>query len=157
MEFRVVNETGRRQIAAPWLKILKIAESAQKKATVSASRSARQGISVALVFISRQKIKRLNKLYRRKNQATDVLSFSAGKQVFYKGSGDILICPDFLKQHYPLINLKELVIHRFIHGLLHLHGFDHRTNREAVKMEKEVQKILAKYNYGRHHAKQHKK
>lgn len=151
MEFRVINETGRRQISAPWLKIFKIAESTQKQAAVSEPQLEGQGISVALIFTTRQKIKRLNRIYRQKNQATDVLSFSAGKQVSYKGSGDILICPDFLKQHYPLINLKELIIHRFVHGLLHLHGFDHKTNREAAKMEKKTQKILDKNYYGRHH------
>ena len=76
-------------------------------------------------------IQALNLQYRGINQPTDVLSFpvytnlqeAPGGIPFLLGS--IVICPE------KAVNYEEPLIDLVHHGLLHLIGFDHETNREA--------------------------
>ena len=89
-------------------------------------------LSIALVGLKR--IKELNKKYRGKNRATDVLSFS------YDGSGDIVICLGEVKENAKRFGTtfkKELAI-CLIHGILHLLGYGHEKSEgetEAKKVE----------------------
>jgi probable rRNA maturation factor len=135
MEFRVVNETGQRLEKVQWLKIFRVVQRAQK---------AWPKTSVALIFTTPEKIKKLNTKYRKKSKVTDVLSFSTGKANPKDGSGDILVCPRVLKKQFPKKDLKPLLVHRFIHGLLHLHGYDHLNDRQARQMEKKTQSLIKK-------------
>ncbi|RJO59058.1 rRNA maturation RNase YbeY [Candidatus Parcubacteria bacterium] len=149
MEFRVVNETGQRWAAAPWLQIFKATERSQQ---------AWSKTSVALIFITPKRMQGLNRRYHKKAKTTDVLSFAAAKQNPRDGSGDIFVCPAFLARRYPKMSLRSLLIHRFIHGLLHLLGFEHRTESAARKMENLTQVLIRTIKpYGRHHAQRNKK
>ena len=84
-------------------------------------------------------IKELNKQYRDKNEATDVLSFPIELENFIpevRMLGDIVISTDTAKRQaeefkHPVI--VEIVI-LLIHGLLHLHGFDHIEEADRVVM-----------------------
>jgi probable rRNA maturation factor len=77
-------------------------------------------------------VRALNNKYRRKDYATDVLSFPLGEKLpggFY--AGDILICWPVAKkqarQNAQSVE-KELLL-LMIHGLLHLQGFDHEKDK----------------------------
>ena len=86
----------------------------------------------------------MNKIFRKKNKPTDILSFPIKKNIdknfFYLG--DIIISYEFMNRPKKLVypNLKK-VAKIFIHGFLHLKGFDHKKNNDFDKMQKEEHKI----------------
>jgi probable rRNA maturation factor len=90
--------------------------------------------SVAIAFVTDTEIARLNKTYRRKNEATDVLSFPAqpakrpNKKTFL---GDIAIAPAvarrYAKKHGRTLENEICIL--ILHGILHLLGYDHETDR----------------------------
>lgn len=106
---------------------------------------------LSLTLVNDKEIKSLNSKYRNKKIATDVLSFAYmddKKMTVFQGStvqvGDIFISIDTAKRQAKDHNhelKKELEI-LFIHGLLHLFGFDHNNDKEEKEMEKWAKKIL---------------
>ena len=87
-------------------------------------------------------IQKLNKLFRKKNKPTDILSFPLTKKVRVSKQtylGDIIISYNFINKPKSLNTklFKEKVIKIFIHGFLHLLGFDHKKNKDHSKMLKE--------------------
>jgi len=90
--------------------------------------------SAALAFVTDAEIARLNKTYRRKNRATDVLSFPAqsARRVDKKDFlGDIAIAPAVARR-YARKNGRSLqteICVLILHGLLHLLGYDHETDQ----------------------------
>ena len=103
-------------------------------------------IFFTLLLSNNNRIKKLNKRFRNKNKPTDVLTFPLQKKFKIKNNlylGDIIINYDFLdKPKTQSISLfKEKVIKIFIHGFLHLLGFDHIKNQDYKKMLKEEEKI----------------
>ncbi len=106
-------------------------------------------ISLTLLLSNNKNIKRLNKVFRKKNKSTDVLSFPFNKKnkiIDEAYIGDIIISYNFMDKPKSknLIFFKEKVIKTFIHGFLHLVGFDHIKNNDYKKMLKEEKYI---YNY----------
>ena len=106
---------------------------------------------ISLTLVDDRKIQALNCDYRGKNTPTDVLSFAYiedEKTNITHGSaiqvGDIFISTDTAKRqakdHKHSLE-KELSI-LFVHGLLHLFGFDHNNDKEEAEMEKRAKKIL---------------
>ena len=102
----------------------------------------RRSMAVSLVFISPAVMQKVNHLYRHKNKVTDVLSF--------EGLNELLICHSRAvtqaKERGHLVK-KELSI-LFVHGLLHLLGYEDETDRGAKKMAILVEKVLSKKRPG---------
>ena len=103
-------------------------------------------ITLTILLSNNKNIKKLNKDFRKKNKSTDVLSFPLEKKLNLKKSnylGDIIISYEFMNKrknlNYP--SFKEKVIKTFIHGFLHLLGFDHIKNKDYLKMLKEEERI----------------
>jgi probable rRNA maturation factor len=91
--------------------------------------------SIAIAFVTDAEIARLNKIYRKKNKPTDVLSFpsqhSAKRPNKMKFLGDIAIAPA-VARHYAKKNgrtLQSEICVLILHGILHLLGYDHETDR----------------------------
>ena len=91
--------------------------------------------SAALAFVTDAEIARLNKKYRKKNKPTDVLSFPAqsaqpspNKNRFL---GDIAIAPAVARRYAKKNGrtLQSEICILILHGLLHLLGYDHETDR----------------------------
>ena len=87
-------------------------------------------VSLTILLSDNKNIKKLNKKFRNKNKATDVLSFPSEKQINIKKSpyiGDIVISYDFMNKPKVLsiLEFKNKVTKIFIHGFLHLLGYDH--------------------------------
>lgn len=88
----------------------------------------------AIAFVTDSEIARLNKIYRKKNRPTDVLSFPAqstkrvNKDNFL---GDIAIAPAvaarYAKKNGRSLQTEICVL--ILHGILHLLGYDHETDR----------------------------
>ena len=100
------------------------------KAFPKKHRFTRKKISLTILLSNNKNIKKLNKKFRNKNKATDVLSFPSEKKINIKKSpyiGDIVISYDFMNEPKTLsiLEFKSKVTKIFIHGFLHLLGYDH--------------------------------
>lgn len=88
-------------------------------------------------------IRRLNRQFRGKNKATDVLSFPAGESGPLKVAGDLAISIPIARRqadergHSLAVEIKVLTLH----GLLHLAGFDHE--RDSGQMARREQRLRA--------------
>ena len=103
-------------------------------------------VNLTLLLSNNKSIKKLNKKFRDKNKVTDVLSFPSEKKFNINKSryiGDIIISYNFMNKPKTLSNLefKSKVIKIFIHGFLHLLGYDHIKLKDFKKMLKEEEKI----------------
>ena len=103
-------------------------------------------ISFTVLLSNNKNIKKLNKNFRKNNKSTDILSFPLNKKIRIIRNtylGDIVISYNFIDKprSQNLKIFKEKVIKIFIHGFLHLLGFDHKKNKDYVKMIKEEQFI----------------
>ena len=103
-------------------------------------------ISLTLLLSNNKNIKRLNKNFRNKNKSTDILSFPLNKKkTLLKKTyiGDIIISYNFIDKpkSQKLKFFKEKLIKTFIHGFLHLLGFNHIKNKDYKKMLKEEKRI----------------
>ena len=104
-------------------------------------------ISLSLLLSNNKKIKILNKKFRNKNKSTDILSFPSSKILKISKQtylGDIIISFNFMNKPKSQTDkqFKEKIIKTFIHGFLHLLGFDHVKNKDYLKMLKEEEKIF---------------
>ena len=91
-------------------------------------------------------MQQLNKQYRDKDKATNVLSFPmqlpVEDDVFLLG--DIVLCAPIIKQEAGQQSKSEMShwAHMVVHGMLHLQGYDHINDDEAEQMEQLEIKIL---------------
>ena len=106
---------------------------------------------VNLVFVDDNKIKNINKMYRKKNIATDVLTFVN----FIKNNKneneaycDIFFSAETIKKDAKknLINFYDHITHLIIHCFLHVNGYDHKKKSDFIKMKKLEEKILMQFN-----------
>jgi len=105
-------------------------------------------ITFTLLLSNNKNIKKLNKVFRKKNKPTDILSFPLDKKIKIKKNtylGDIIISYNYLDKprSQDLRSFKKKVIKIFIHGFLHLLGFDHKKNKDYSKMLR-VENLLFK-------------
>lgn len=105
--------------------------------------------TVSISFVGKQKIRSLNKKYRKKDKVTDILSFPAQEDDgFIRGEsedlGDIFLCyPRLLSQAKRYgHSLKDETRVLVVHGLLHLVGYDHETDKDYSKMKKVEDRII---------------
>ena len=103
-------------------------------------------ISLTVLLSQNKNIKKLNKKFRNKNKPTDILSFPTEKKFNIKKNpylGDIIISYDFMNKPKLLTNFefKKKLIKIFIHGFLHLFGYNHVKLKDFKKMLKEEEKI----------------
>ena len=103
-------------------------------------------ITLSLLLSNNKCIKKLNKNFRNKNKSTDILSFPlAMKTKISKKTyiGDIIISYNFMNKpkSQNIKNFKKKVIKTFIHGYLHLLGFDHIKDKDYKRMLSEEEKI----------------
>ena len=105
-----------------------------------------KNVNFTLLLSNNTNIKKLNYKFRKKNNHTDVLSFPSFIKTDLKKElkkkeiylGDIIISYQYI---FP--NKKNLILEMtFIHGFLHLLGFDHKKIKDFKIMNKEENKIL---------------
>ena len=119
---------------------------------VSAALAGRhQQAEVVIRVVDELESAHLNKTYRNKAGATNVLSFpfEAPEQVEMELLGDLVLCAPVIKnesiqQHKTI---ESHWAHMTVHGVLHLLGYDHLHNDQAVKMESLETEILTSMGY----------
>ena len=141
ISFEINQQVGRKISRSKWQRWLKKIEQTLK---------IKKPLEISLAIVGDSAIKKLNKIYRAKNQVTDILSFGEIDSKVKTGGpadnylGEIIICyPQALKQARlagnSLDSELELLL---IHGFLHLLGHDHQKAKEAEIMRKFEQKVL---------------
>jgi probable rRNA maturation factor len=139
------------------------AQSIVRKAVLAAAKAASTApAELAIVLSHDSAIKALNRDWRGKNTATNVLSFPAapagpwpkagkyGKKTSDKSGpplpyiGDIVIAYQTTAREAEAEDkpFSHHLAHLAVHGFLHLLGYDHETDRDAEKMESLERRIL---------------
>ena len=103
-------------------------------------------VSLTLLLSNNKNIKKLNKNFRNQNKSTDILSFPFQERLKKTKNnyiGDIIISYNYIDKpkSQDLKRFKKKLIKIFIHGFLHLIGFDHKKNIDYKKMIIEEEKI----------------
>ena len=103
-------------------------------------------VSLTLLLSNNKNIKKLNKNFRNQNKSTDILSFPFQERLKKSKNnyiGDIIISYNYIDKpkSQDLKRFKKKLIKIFIHGFLHLIGFDHKRDIDYKKMIIEEEKI----------------
>jgi probable rRNA maturation factor len=108
--------------------------------------------TVTLRIVDKDEGRGLNRDFRGKDYATNVLTFVYGQDEAGSGagrSGDIILCAPVVEREAleQGTDLLAHYAHLSVHGMLHLQGYDHETDDEAVIMEAREAGILAKLGF----------
>ena len=130
-----------RKFLQDWLK----ASEKELKKHLSLSQQKKLRGDLVVVFLEPTPARKLNRLFRGKNRATDVLSFSS-ENAF----GELVLCPQVLikqaKEHE--LSYKEELGYLVLHGLLHLLGYDHEKSeadaRRMFRLQDQIFETLQK-------------
>jgi probable rRNA maturation factor len=87
---------------------------------------------VTIVFLNPTEAKKLNRIFRKKNYATDILSFASAGE---RSLGELVICPQMLKKQAKehKHSFKAELAYMLIHGVLHLMGHEHEGGTASAK------------------------
>lgn len=98
---------------------------------------------ITLRFVGSAEGRRLNRAYRGKDYATNVLTFG------YRGppsvDADIVLCLPVLRREARAAgrSLRAHLAHLVVHGVLHAQGYEHEQQRDAARMERREVELLA--------------
>ena len=126
-----------------WLRKIKNPKEYFKKKVIKFNKisNIKRKYEISLLLTNNKTIKKLNFKFRKKNLPTDVLSFPSGEKDYI---GDIAISYEFVNKKANLTTFSYELDKLWIHGYLHLIGYDHKKNNDFKKMNKK-EKILLKY------------
>jgi len=112
----------------------------QKSADVFGKKMGFSKSSVSLAIVGRKKIKDLNMRFRGINRSTDVLSFEFKDK---ENLGEVVICYEEVKKQAERQSIlaQDELIFIFIHGLLHLAGFNDDKEKDRQKMIEKGRKL----------------
>jgi len=109
----------------------------------------KQETEISLLFTNNQKVQALNAQYRGADRPTNVLSFPGHIDQDSSVSsviplGDIALAFELIDQEAAAQgkSVSDHMSHLIVHGLLHLLGYDHKHDRDAVEMEQLERRIL---------------
>ena len=85
---------------------------------------------LSVSFVSSKRIEELNLIYRNKKEPTDILSFPLSKK-----EGEICICLPIARKEAKKFGrtYENFINFLFIHGLVHLKGYDHGSTMESIE------------------------
>tara|TARA_B100001996_G_scaffold320601_1_gene264805 strand:+ start:236 stop:691 length:456 start_codon:yes stop_codon:yes gene_type:complete len=108
-----------------------------------------RNITFTILLTNSLDMKKLNKKFRKKNKSTDVLSFPSFKIKKLKSMkekeiylGDIAASYEIIKSRVKNDNFFQEFDKVWVHGLLHLAGYDHIKNQDYYKMSRIEKRIL---------------
>ena len=102
-------------------------------------------LDVTVRIVGAREGRSLNRRFRAKDYATNVLSFAYGN-----GAGDLVLCHPVIAREARAQGkaLAAHYAHLVLHGLLHLRGYRHVKKREASRMERAEVRLLARAGFG---------
>lgn len=104
---------------------------------------------VTVRYVANAEARRLNREFRGKDCATNVLSFPYDDAPRGTVAGDIVICAPVVAREARAQSksLEAHHAHLLVHGLLHLRGYDHEREADARRMERRERQLLAKFGF----------
>jgi len=108
---------------------------------------------LAIRFVDAAEGQALNRDYRHKDYATNVLTFAYNEGAEIADDeptqADIVLCTDVLvrESEEQKKTVEEHVAHLVVHGVLHAQGFDHESDEEAEEMEQLERDIMEALAY----------
>jgi probable rRNA maturation factor len=95
--------------------------------------------TVSIAVVSTPAIRKMNRIYRKKDRVTDVLSFNLASD-----HGELLICYEQARKQAKQMkhSVSDEMTFLIVHGILHLFGHDHDRPRNAKSMFSIQEKIL---------------
>lgn len=105
--------------------------------------------SVELILVSDERIREINREFRGKDLATDVISFSyvdaPGPATEIDLAGEIYVSHETLEKEAKELGVDstDLFLRVGVHGLLHVVGYDHEDEADAERMESREREVLA--------------
>jgi len=99
---------------------------------------------LSLVFVDTRAGRRLNREFRGRDYATNVLTFSYETRP--RVLADIVLCLPVLRREAQAggRTLREHLAHLVLHGVLHAQGYDHETRQQARAMQARERALLAR-------------
>jgi probable rRNA maturation factor len=156
--YRLVNTNQKSQIKIPKMSIEIINRQQQRRVNSKKWRefaeralhvTGKRRCDATIVFVSDAAIKRLNQQFRKKDYATDVLSFPSQHEGFEKelktNLGEVVISLDraAAQAEENGLTFSNEVEQLILHGLLHLRGYDHETDKgEMNRLELKLRRKL---------------
>jgi probable rRNA maturation factor len=115
-----------------------------KKWIAAALTNVSRDAELTLRIVNAVEGRKLNHTFRAKHYATNVLTFVYQEPKAKVLVGDIILCAPVVAReaHEQTKSLEAHYAHLTVHGVLHLAGFDHETDREAKVMEAREAKIV---------------
>ncbi|WDZ96904.1 rRNA maturation RNase YbeY [Herbaspirillum sp. WKF16] len=105
---------------------------------------------LTLRFVGSEEGRELNRDYRGKDYATNVLTFAYTEDEDAEVTqADIIFCTDVLEKEAAEQNksVEEHTAHLVVHGVLHAQGYDHEDEEDAVEMESLETELLGELGY----------
>ena len=108
---------------------------------------------IAVRIVDAEEGRALNREYRGKDYATNVLTFAYNEGAEIADDeptqADIVLCTDVLQREADeqKKTVEEHAAHLVVHGVLHAQGFDHETDEEAEEMEQLERDIMEVLGY----------
>jgi probable rRNA maturation factor len=129
------------------------AEAAARAALAGAVPRRRGVMELSLVLADDALVRTLNRRWRGRNRATNVLSFASGDdggQGRPRLLGDVVLAYETVAREAAAQGktLADHLAHLVTHGVLHLAGFDHAEDEEAQRMERLERRVLARIGVG---------
>jgi len=113
--------------------------------------SDRDSVSLSVRVVDEQEIADLNLRYRHKSGPTNVLSFPFEDPPGVESDelGDVIVCAPVVSREAGEQDKDPQAhwAHMIIHGVLHLRGYDHQNDDDAVEMESEETRILTRLGF----------
>ena len=106
----------------------------------------KKNFQFTLLLTNKTIIKNLNKKFRKTNKETDVLSFPIKSHLNKNYKGDIAICYEIINLRSKKTNFNIEFDKMWVHGLLHLLGYNHIRQKDYKKMLRKEQDILKRIN-----------
>jgi len=105
---------------------------------------------ITVRFVGAAEGRRLNRDYRRRDYATNVLTFAYGAARGGPLEGDIVLCTPVVAREAREQGklLRAHYAHLAVHGALHLQGHDHERPRAAASMEERERRIMRRLGFG---------
>ena len=105
--------------------------------------------SFSILLTDNKNMKSLNKKFRKKNKSTDVLSFPLNKKNILDNNylGDIAISFEFVSKRSIKTDFKYELDRMWVHGYLHLLGYNHIVYKDYKKMHLNELKILKYFEH----------
>ncbi len=102
-------------------------------------------VTMTLRIVDEAEGRELNKAYRGRDYATNVLTFVYDDTEPL--SGDVVICAPVVESEAEGRDLEAHYAHMAIHAALHLQGYDHEEDADAVKMEALESALMVRLRY----------